>query len=208
MNLLLAILLSLSTAFSADYSSAEHDRISGDIEQFASHQLWEGVEKKFQELVVMELAAGQPIMTFEDLLYGAYAARAKGRMQDARDRLSRAVKMDGPLDREKEVADWLDSIRANFGQVRLVAHNARNVPLVVETMPLDPDQRLAVEMAIQTVQRTGTYAGLLPKGGYSFAGHSFKVEPGIAVSIEASPRLKKTEGNIIVHQEPMTEGSP
>lgn len=208
MSLLLYLLLSIAPAFSADYSEAEHVRISSDIQQMASHQLWEGVEKKFQELVAMEAAAGQSIMTFDDLLAGAYAARARGRMLDARERLSRAAKLDGPLERSKEVADWLDSIRSNFGQVRLLAHNARNVPLTVDVMPLDPDQRLAVETAVAMVQRTGAYQGLLPKGNYSFAGHAFKVEPGIAVSIEASPRLKRTEGNIIVHQEPMTEGSP
>lgn len=208
MNLLLSLLLSLSPALAVEFSEAEHVRISGDMEQLASRQLWDGVEKKFQELSSMEVDAGQSIMTFEDLMFGAYAARAKGRMMDARDRLIRAARFDMPLERAKEVADWLDAIRSNFGQVRLVAHNARNVPLTADTMPLDPDQRLAVEMAVQTVQRTGTYAGLLPRGGYTFAGHAFKVEPGIAVSIEASPRLKKTEGNVIVHSEPMLESTP
>jgi hypothetical protein len=206
--LLLSCLFSNAPLYAGDFTEAEHVRISQDLEQLASRQLWTGVEKRFQELLALEATAGMEIMTFEDLVYGAYAARAMGRIQDARDRLNRAARLDGPLDRMKEIADWLDSIRANFGQARLVAHQTRNVELIADTMPLDPDQRLAVEAAMEEVKKNAAFSGLLPRGGYSFAGYAFKVEPGISVTIETSPRLKKTTGELIqVTTEPMVDPS-
>lgn len=207
MKLLLFLLL-FQNAFAIEYSEAEHARISDDVEQLASRQLWAGVEKKYQELLAMELAAGQPILTFDDLVYGAYAARAMGHTLEVRDRLSRAVKLEAPYDRKKDVVDWLESIKANYGQVSLLAHNSRNAALSPSDMPMDPDQRAAVEGAMDAVRREATFQGLLPRGVYVFAGHTFKVEPGIAVSIEASPRLKKTTGEVVqMTTEPMVDPS-
>ena len=197
--------LSINTALALDYKEAEHARISDEIEQMVGRQLWIGVEKKFQELLQMEADAGVELMTFEDLVYGAYAARGQGRMLDARIRLARAVKLDAPIDRQREISDWLDSIKSNFGPVTLIAHNSRSVALAADLMPLDPDQRIAIEMAIEQINRTGTFTGLLPRGTYTFAGHSFRVEPGIAITIETSPRLKKTTGEIVRETtEPLT----
>ena len=204
--LLMSCMLSFRPSHALEYSEAEHVRISQDIEQLAARQLWTGVEKRFQELTALEVAAGTEIMSFEDLVYGAYAARAMGQVMNARDRLNRAAKLDGPLDRMKEIADWLDSIRANFGQVRLTAHQSRNVALSADMMPLDPDQRVAVEVAMEEIKKNASFYGLLPKGTYVFAGYPFRVEPGIAVSIEASPRLKKTTGELVqMTTEPMVD---
>lgn len=194
MNALLTLLLFLGTAQAADLAEAEHVRLSEDIKQLANRQLWTGVEKKYAELEKLGVA-----LSYEDLMHGAYAARALGNTQSAYERLKSAAKLNGT----KEVVDWLYAIDANYGQVDLIVHNARGVALECLEMPFDPDQRIAVESAIETVKKDGTFSGLLPKGDYVFAGVPFSVVPGVAIHIEVSPKLKKTEGEIIKTQTPM-----
>ncbi len=209
MTLILALLLQLAPATAAEFSEAEHVRLSGDLEQLTSRQLWAGAEKKYLELLEMEKDAGRSILTFEDLLFGAYAARALGHMLEVRDRLGRAILLEGPEEQLKEARDWLSSIRSTYGQVRLLAHNARNVDFAPELLPMDPDQRTSVELAADAIRKYGSFVGLLPRGDYSFAGHSFRVEPGVAVTIETSPRLKKTHGEVVRSApDPMVDPGP
>lgn len=197
MSLALAFLLSLP-AFADDRQAAEHTRISGDIEQLAERQVWSGVEKKFLELEKAEITP-----TYADLMHGAYAARALGDMSLAYGRLKRAAK----LDSTKEVIDWLYAIDMNYGSVELAATPPRNIALEIESLPFDPDQRVAVEKAVEVVASKGGYVGLLPRGAYIFAGQSFKVEPGLSVRIEVSPKLKKTSGITVNVQTTPTWGS-
>lgn len=171
-----------------DVSEAEHVRLSEDIEQLASRQLWSGVEKRFLELEKLGVT-----LTYEDLVHGAYAARALGNTQATYDRLRQAARLKGTRD----VIDWLSSIDANYGHVELICHQSRNAVLTVAEMPFEPDQRTAVEASIETLKRDGSFTGLLPRGTYYFNETEFKVEPGIAVRIELSPKLKKTTGELV-----------
>jgi hypothetical protein len=188
MTLLLSLLLFVGPSHATDFGEAEHIRLSEDLEQLASRQLWPGVEKKFLELQKLGVE-----MTYEDLLHGAWAARALGNTQAAYDRLKMAAKIKGT----REVVDWLFTIDANYGLVELLASPPRGVSLEVPEMPFDPDQRICVETAMDHVKKEGTFKGLLPKGNYTFAGQNFTVQPGLAVRIEVSPRLKKTNGEIV-----------
>lgn len=188
MSMLLAFLLAAAPAFARDALEAEHIRLSGDIEQLAKRQVWAGVEKKLAELQKLGL---EP--SFEDLVHGAYAARALGNAQDAYERLKAAAKVKGT----REIVDWLFSIDANYGQVELLATPPRGVALEVADVPFEPDQRTAVQAAIELVRKDGQFFGLLPRGSYTFAGQTFSVEPGISVRIEVSPKLKKSEGELI-----------
>lgn len=197
MSLALALLFALPS-FADDRAEAEHTRISGDMEQLAERQVWSGVEKKFLELEKVEI---EP--TYADLMHGAYAARALGDMSTAYARLKRAAKVDST----KEVIDWLYAIDMNYGSVELTATPPRNIELTVASMPFDPDQRVAVEKAVEVVGAKGGYTGLLPRGEYTFAGQSFKVEPGLSVRIEVSPKLKKTTGITVNVQTTPTWGS-
>ncbi len=188
MNVLLALVFVFGTASAADALEAEHVRISGDIEQLANRQLWAGVEKKFAELQKLGV---EP--SYEDLLHGAYSARALGNAQNAYDRLKVAARIKGT----REIVDWLSTIDANYGTVELLATPPRGVLLEAAEVPFDPDQRVAVEAASERVKKEGKFSGLLPRGSYTFAGQTFTVEPGIAVRIEVSPKMKKTEGELI-----------
>lgn len=196
---LLSFLLVSEPARATDVGEAEHVRLSEDIEQLANRQLWTGVEKKYAELEKLGVE-----MTFQDLLHGAYAARALGNTQSAYDRLKKAAKVNGT----REVVDWLYAIDAGYGQVELVATPPRGVALEVAEMPFEPDQRIAVEAAMEKVKKDGKFGGLLPKGAYTFAGQTFTVEPGIAVRIEVSPRMKKTNGELVtVTTQPVGDGA-
>lgn len=188
MTVLLALLVTFGAAHAGDALEAEHVRISGDIEQLAERQLWAGVEKKLADLKKLGVEPN-----YQDLVHGAYAARALGNAQDAYDRLKTAARIKGT----REIVDWLSTIDANYGSVELLATPPRGVALSCSEVPFDPDQRVAVEAATEKVKREGKFTGLLPRGSYTFAGHTFNVEPGIAVRIEVSPKLKKTEGELI-----------
>ena len=173
---------------SADVSEGEHVRLSSEIKQLATRQAWAGVEKKYEELEKLGVA-----LSFDDLLHGAYAARALGDAQAAYDRLKVAAKEKGT----KEVVDWLYAIDVGYGRVELLATPPRGITLEAELMPFDPDQRTAVSAASAAVTREGQFLGLLPKGKYTFAGTTFEVQPGIAVRIEVAPKMKKTSGEIV-----------
>lgn len=198
MTLVLAALVCLSAHAGTDRGAAEHTRLSGEIEQLAERQVWTGVEKKFVELEKLGVD-----LTYDDWMHGAYASRALGDMSSAYTRLKKAAKIDST----KEVIDWLYAIDMNYSSVELLAIPPRNVELTVDELPFDPDQRVAVEKAQAMVKEKGTYQGLLPRGGYVFAGQPFTVQPGVGVRIEVSPKMKKTEGIRVETQKSPTWGS-
>jgi hypothetical protein len=207
MTVLLSLILTFQLAHGADALQAEHVRLSGDIEQLATRQLWPGVEKKFAELQKLGVE-----MSYEDLVHGAYSARALGNAQDAYYRLKAAAKLKG----SRDVVDWLYTIDANYGQVELLATPPRGVTLEVSEVPFDPDQRVCVEATVELIKKEGKFAGLLPRGAYVYAGQAFTVEPGIAVRIEVRPKMKKTQGELITvtstpvapGEDPPSEGAP
>ncbi len=193
------LLLSLNAmAGDKDRSQAEHQRLSGELDQLSERQLWTGVNRKFQELEKLGVE-----LTYTDLLHGAQASRALGDMFAAYARLKRAAQVDGT----KEVMDWMYAIDMNYGSVELIRNPKKGDVLAAESMPFDPDQRAAVEMAVVAVADGGAFSGLLPRGAYTFAGQAFSVQPGIGLRIEVSPKMKKTQGIIVNVQATPTWGA-
>lgn len=184
-SLVLALLLSLGGAAPAqakDEVQAEHDRLSDDLEKLANRQVWTGVERKFRDLERLGTE-----LTFNDLMYGATAARELGDVQRCYDRLKSAVRMQAT----KEIVDWLWDIDNNYGSVELLTVPSRAAELTVDELPLDPNQRKAVEAAMASALQDGIFVGMLPAGGYEFATQRFTVEPGVSVRIEVSPRMRR-----------------
>jgi len=163
---------------------AEHVRLSDDLETFAQRQMWQAVEKQFGELTRRGIPPSR-----QDLVHAAMAARAQGNMLHASERLKAAAS----LEPSRDVLQLLAAIDQHYGLVELIAPN-RDGALEVTEMPFEPDMRGAIESAIAQVARTGTFRGLLPRGGYIFAGQAFDVEPGLTVRVEVDPRMKKTDG--------------
>lgn len=172
------------TVRAGDPVAAEVVRLTEELHALAQRQAWTGVERVFEALERRGVVFG-----YEELVYGAQAARAAGNMAVARDRLVAAARLKG----SREVIDSLAAIDATFGTVQLVGPRRPPVQLEAAEAPFDPDQRAALEAARQEVAETGGFTGLLPRGSYVFGDQGFTVEPGIAVRIEVDSRAKRDE---------------
>lgn len=164
------------------HRTAEHARLSDELERLAQRKAWAGVDRVFKKMEAMELTP-----SLDDYMRGAVAARELGRVLELRSRLKAAAK----AHQSKEIVEWLWKIDNTYGRVELLTTPTRPSTLEADTMPFDPDQRKSVEAAIQSVADDGIFQGMLPEGAFTFAGQQFKVEPGIAVRIEVSPRVRR-----------------
>ncbi len=164
------------------YLQAEHQRISEEIEHLSRRQLWGGVERHLQECLELGL---EP--SFEDLLHGANAARGLGNAQAVHDRLRQAAR----INPTKQIIDWLWNIDRSYGQVELSTVPQRSAQLSTDNMPFAPDQRAAVEFAIQQVQQNGYFKGLLPQGTYTLLTETFTVVPGISLRLQVSSKRRQ-----------------
>ena len=163
-------------------SAAEVARLAEEIDSLAQRQVWKGVERKFKEME----AIGAPIPE-DAYLNGAYAARELGDMQATFDRLRSAME----IKPTKEIEDWVQAIDQHYGHVTLVTVPSRGSEFAPAEMPFDPTQRKCVEAAMEKVSETGKFDGLLPEGDYEFTGQTFRVEAGITIHIEVSPRMRR-----------------
>jgi hypothetical protein len=161
--------------------AAEHQRLSGELEQLARRQVWTGLEDKFRQLEALGVQ-----LSFEDLVHGAWSARALGDVQSTYQRLQAAV----ALQQDDELLGWLRSIDAEYGQVVLCTSPLRGVELEAQALPFAPDRRAAVEHASVVLAREGYFAGRLPTGSYQLSGTPFEVEPGVSLRIEVSTRRR------------------
>ncbi len=162
---------------------AEHERLAGEMEQLARRQVWEGLEDKFQQLEELGVE-----LHFDDLLHGAYSARALGNALAARERLEAA----SSLREDDELIDWMRSIDSHYGRVVLSTNPPRSTELLASTLPFAPDERAAVQHAVQMLSDDGAFEGLLPEGDYQLADTLFEVEPGIELRIEVSTRRNRS----------------
>ncbi len=191
--------------------AAEHERLSGDMEQLAARQAWSGLEQKFVEL---EALGVEP--SYQDLVNGAYAARAMGDASAVYDRLRRGAPRRPPPPApppgaaaggaaapprgppgggpSQEVTGWMASIDTSYGRVVLTTAPPRPVVLVPAVVPFAPDRRAAVDFAVARLGEVGRFEGLLPAGTYDLCGTELIVESGIALNIEVSTKRKRSSG--------------
>ena len=151
---------------------AEYVRLAQELEKLAARNAWVGVERTF---LAME-ATGVPL-DFDPLLSGAHAARDNGDAAAVKDRLERAAK----IKEQKDVFDWMWELDTHYGKVFLacddVKKKSKRVTLEASAMPFDPSQAKAVNWAINTVEETCFFEGLLPGGDYHFGAAEFTVKP-------------------------------
>ena len=179
---------------------AEADRLSDDIRSLAERQVWTGVERMY----VQATALGA-ILPADIHLTGAYAARERGDLIAVYRRLTRSAE----IKPSQEVVDWLWDLDHNFGRVQLVADRKGTAVLEAKQMPLDPNRRQAVAEAIRQSKDSGSFKGLLPRGDYRFHGQDFRVEAGISVRVEVSPKVRRqglNEPTIIYNELPTAVG--
>jgi len=161
---------------------AEADRLSDEIRTLSRRQVWTGVERKYRQVVALGTSVSSDIH-----LTGAYSARESGNLLRVYERLLRA----STGKPNEAVIDWLWDLDHNYGRVTLLADRRRTASLTAVQMPLDPNRRNAVQGAIDICSSDGEFNGLLPKGKYNFMGQDFKVDPGIAVRVEVSPKMRR-----------------
>ena len=161
---------------------AEADRLSDEIRTLARRQVWNGVERKYRQIVELGVEIDSVVH-----LTGAYSARESGDLLEVYERLMRA----SAGKPNEAVIDWLWDLDHNYGRVTLVADRRRTAELSAAEMPLDPNRRNAVQGAVGICEREGRFNGLLPKGEYTFVGQTFRVEPGVAVRVEVSPKMRR-----------------
>lgn len=149
---------------------SEYNRLTQELELLAIKRAWTGAERTFRAL----LATGaQP--SASDWLRGAHAARAVGDLLATRERLV-AAKQVGAA---PAALEWLAAIDDEYGRVQLACDPGSKIRLVPEAMPLDPDQRRAVEHAVRRIEESCSFDGLLPGGRYQFYTHAFRVIPRV-----------------------------
>ncbi|MFT5587634.1 MAG: hypothetical protein ACI9VR_005247 [Cognaticolwellia sp.] len=148
---------------------AEYYRLHDECIKLSRRQVWPGVERLY-----LGMEATGASLVYEDYLAGAMSARDAGDVLLAYERLTAAAKLNGT----REVIDWLWSIDTAYGRVELRTEPLGPAELSVESMPILPDQRAAIEAAQRHLKEGGSYAGMLPAGTYTFAGQEFTVTPG------------------------------
>ncbi|NCG20428.1 MAG: hypothetical protein GWP91_15575 [Rhodobacterales bacterium] len=151
---------------------AEYVRLAQELEKLAARNAWVGVERT---LLAMEVT-GVPL-DFASLLAGAHAARDKGDAAAVRARLERASK----IKEQKDVLEWMWEMDTYYGKVFLtcddVKKQSKRATLETSAMPFDPSQANAVRFAINVVDETCFFEGLLPGGDYRFGVQEFTVKP-------------------------------
>ena len=178
----LALLLASApaVALSPEAAEAEHTRLSEEMRKLAKRNAWHGVEKQY--LSMLDLQKEGVVLTYEDHMKGAEAARELGRITDVYNRLLAAREQQ----KGEEVRSWLGEIQSNYGMVLLVRDDryGGDTALAPTAMPFDPAKRAAIGAAQQALIDTGRYDGLLPHGDYAFGGKAFVVAEGQEVPPE------------------------
>ena len=167
--------------------TAEFQRISQEMSNFATRNVWPAVERGYRQLEKLDGCD----LTFRDYKLGAEAARYLGKTQEMVQRLQKAHQ----LHPEEGLDSVIAATEANFGQVRIQGRQQRPPRLVREIMPFSPEQRKAIERATEVLANTGQFEGLLPRGDYLAGGIPFAVEPG-DLPIEVDARRPLDDGTV------------
>lgn len=176
----LLLLLLPGLALAGEREEAEKERLVEEIKRFSEQQLWQGVERRYEEILAL-----QGIEVPRDVhLQAAYAARAVGDMAATLSRLERAAS----IEHSDEVDEWIRSINEEYGRVELSTSPPRSVELSCDVMPFATDQRKAVEFARDQLANEGSFVGMLPAGRYTLAGKAFEVIPGTGTLVELSTK--------------------
>ena len=173
----LSIVCSMPAFAESNEVQAETVRIQSELERLTRRNAWKGVERAYQDL----LALGVPLRAI-DHLSGEQAARIRGDINAAYDRLSSAV---GGIDptapqEDRAIADAIvrkTSIENRYGRVSIEVMVGRVPALVRFEWPFAREERVCIENGRSVLADARTYSGFLPIGRYMVDGHFFEVTP-------------------------------
>ena len=176
----LARLVENRIELSPELRTAEYARLSGEMRSLSRRSAWTGVDRTYMSLVGLNSE-----LAWEDHILGAQASSELGRISDTHERLLEAVR----LDPNPEIVDWLWSIDQSYGRVVFVSEPGSLLDAM--QVSLDPVERRAVEFAIASCERMGTFEGLLPAGNYVFDGRPVEVEVGSEIMIDLASETRQ-----------------
>jgi hypothetical protein len=153
-------------------------RLIDDLESLAERQVWNGVERRYDQIMELE---GVDVPR-EVHLTAAYAARALGQVYETYVRLERVT----AIQSSEEIEAWMRDIQEEYARVTLAVEPRRAVELAIDTMPFDPDQRQQVETAALAMATEGYFVGMLPEGVYFLGGERFEVIAGVDTTVDLS----------------------
>ena len=182
MLLLLWITFQFSFAETSQAILAEYERLSGEMEKMSKHNVWKGVDKRFEEMEQLDVD-----IRFDHYVLGAQAAQEIGDIYSCKKRLSKAIK----IKKKKQLVQWYQDIDENYSYVHLKTSSKNGRSLSSSSIVSGPIEGQAIAYAIAEVEENGTFSGLLPVGKYEFSGQQFNVTAGLAVHLEVSPRMRK-----------------
>jgi hypothetical protein len=163
-------------------AAGTRDQLISEMRHLSRRNAWKGVEQAFLDLELLSERGVQP--GAEELWLGAQAARALGKVDAVHARLERLQ----IVEPRQEAHQWLDELTRSYGLVSLRARRG-GASLSAVRMPMAPDQRAAIEAAIEQVDSTGRFDGRLPWGVYELGDRMFVVLPGErALEVEATRR--------------------
>lgn len=165
--------------------AAEYKRLHEELSRLVKRNAWAGAERTFQSMIETGV---EP--RFNDLKMAAQVATAFGKIHVAHDRLMQASK----AQEDREIIDSLWAIDENYGRVYL-AGDPGKVTLKAKVTPFDPTQARAVEHAVESVEKTGMFEGLLPAGTYLFSGREVNVRPRVSqqrIDLRSDEGLRKS----------------
>lgn len=161
--------------------AAEARRLSGEIGRSATRSNWVALERHYLAAV----ATGAPLAA-EVHVHGAHAARDRGDLGAARDRLLAVLAVDST---HAEAIATLGDLDRRFGRVDLIAPLRSN--LEDYDAHFDPAMQRAVEFGRAQLGATGAFRGLLPPGAYAIDGDPFEVVAGgeVVLHLTGPPAL-------------------
>jgi len=142
----------------------------------AEQGLWPGVERAYERMLALD-----DIQIPYDAHYtAAQAARARGDMAAALERLERAA----TLKRPPGLSGWLEELEGQYGRVEIGCSARKPPELRPDVAPLHPDMRAQIDLAREQITTSCSFKGLLPAGGYSLGKRTFEVVPGMTLRLD------------------------
>ncbi len=165
---------SVSAAAPGPQDAAEATRLAEDMSKLAERGFWKGVDRRYRELLALQ-AATDVVVSADDHLTGADAARNLGLIADLMARLDRAAAAGAPVD------EAIARVQRRFGWAELaIESRGSDVPLVLAREPFELDARQALEAARAQLDEDRRFAGYLPVGDYTLGPETFEVRSGDA----------------------------
>ncbi len=169
MNVAALLLLFLgSPALAGEDTASEVRRLSQDIKSLAQRNAWDGVERKYRELLALQDNHPQHVH-----MLGADAARNRGDVSSTLDRLSAANEAEA----SEDIAGQIATLHQEFALVMLRCDPCE-VTLNADAPPFRPDFLKAIEFATEAVNEKGRWRGYLPSGSYTYGIAAFTATAG------------------------------